>query len=72
MSRNLTPDTAKAWRRPGRGLYPFLLAGVRALLFQRTRMTPRDGDAHGLDLVTTRVNGSSKWRREEIYDADGR
>ena len=35
-------------------------------------MTRPDGDSQGLDLVTVRVGGPTTWRREEIYDADGR
>lgn len=36
------------------------------------RTSPREAATRTLHIVTVRAGGPSSWRREEIYDPDGR
>ena len=70
--RDVAPDTVDALKRLARSHHRSLQGELRAILQRAARMAPPDEGARELNLVTVRVGGSTRWRREEIYGADGR
>ena len=70
--RDVAPDTVDALKRLARSHHRSLQGELRAILQRAARMAPPDESARELNLVTVRVGGSTPWRREEIYGADGR
>ena len=69
--RDLHPETLAALKRLARSHHRSLQGEVHAILERAARLAPPERD-EGLGLTTVRTAGTSRWRREELYDDRGR
>ena len=72
MIRNVSPATLRALKRLARSHHRSLEEEVRVILDRAAEMAPTGDSAGSLELITIKTNGSTSWRREEIYGDDGR
>ena len=68
----IPPETINALKRLARSHHRSLQGELRAILEHAARLAPAEDAAEELKLVTAHTGYTGSWRRDEIYDADGR
>jgi plasmid stability protein len=70
--RDIEPDTLERLKRLAKVHHRSLQGELHVIIEHAARLAPEGEPSGRLQLVTVKTDGRSTWRREEIYDSQGR
>lgn len=70
--RDIEPVTLARLKRLARSHHRSLQGELHVILEQAARLAPPEAEPPPLSLVTVATGNQGSWRREEIYDDQGR
>ena len=72
LIREIDQDTLNALKRLAKFHNRSLQGELHAIIDRAVKMSPSSLPERNLELVTVKTKTASSWRREEIYDSEGR